>query len=243
MWTGASYKNRDVSEEISCSVCGKKAEYVRLPTNHVRLFCKSCKEADTSGYEFCPMESTCKTEITYITEHQRAVNINEITYQLETRKRRDAIYHLDCDNDANSTRVNRNIITGERVREDTIQEVTTTFSKFIHYAFDDARDFILSETDRLVILNVIRKYNKITTCFFLKSDGGKLTEYVVGKGESPYKTSAQRETERIAKRNKERSNNGEIIAVRGDGSVTTLNRLLNNEPDIAPPGTRPPLNI
>jgi hypothetical protein len=101
------------------------------------------------------------------------------------------------------------------------------------------KEYAVSESDNFYILTCIKKGNVVYTRLFGKFDEGRSSGGVSGLCESLYETEAAiREKEA-----KKQADEPSTMAIRGDGSVTTLDRLLSGEPDIAPPGTAPRLNI
>jgi hypothetical protein len=232
----SEYENQTFPEDIICDYCGeKKADYFCMTENST-CCCQDCKDKGLPKTEPYPIKRTGKTRIRYKVDHAHTVSTHEISYTLETTKYLNAICTFRTKaNTQSTTDIWENV---SEIKED----VTTSFNNYVHHSHDDALDFIVEETEKLVILTVIRKRDKVTIESFLKKDNGAMSYSIEGHGH-PYKTRAEK-TEIYSKKSKKKPGKDQpIMAYRGDGSVTTLDRLLRGEPDLAPPDTVPRLNL
>jgi hypothetical protein len=118
-----------------------------------------------------------------------------------------------------------------------------TLEEYLDVNFEGYKEYGLTESKNFYILTVFQKGNQVTTILYDKFDNNKLGGLISQKVNNLYLTEKQIREKEAKKKAKECEEDREIYAVRGDGSVTTLDRLLRNEPDLAPPGTGPTLNI
>jgi hypothetical protein len=121
------------------------------------------------------------------------------------------------------------------------EPVTLTVDEYIKIHHPDTKEYSVSETNNFYIVTLIERGNMVYTRLFAKFDDGKSAGGVRGKCDYLFDTTdAKRKKDR---KKKEKENGSPIMAIRGDGSVTTLDRLLKGEPDLAPPDTLPRLNL
>jgi hypothetical protein len=241
MFSITRYDNVTFDEDIICDYCKKnKADFFCF-TQNSSMCCKECKDNNIPPITPYPIVRTGKKSVTYSVYNPSALNANEVKFTLTTHKTVNSICTFTTLANTESTTSLWDIV-GDDVTEDK----TTGFKEFVRYAFEDSKDFIVTETKEHVILIVIRKREKLSMVIFRKNDEGRVSSVTEGHGENPNESFTVREEKRQkkeAKKKKKNKKSEEIYAVRGDGSVTTLDRLLRNEPDLAPSGTFPSLNV
>ncbi len=118
-----------------------------------------------------------------------------------------------------------------------------TIEEYLDINFEGYKEYGLTESNNFYILTVFQKGNQVTTLLYDKFDNNKLRGSISQKVNNLYFTEKQIREKETKKKAKEGGKDREIYAIRGDGSVTTLDRLLSGKPDITPPGTGPKLKI
>lgn len=117
--------------------------------------------------------------------------------------------------------------------------VSLSVDEYIKIHFPQTKEYTVSETDSFIIMTMVEKGNLVYTRLFGKFNEGRSAGRVQGRCDHLFDISEMiQEKER-----KKKETESPIYVTRGDGSVTTLERALNNEPDLAPPDTVPRLNI